>query len=298
MNIAQKYFMVVVKEQSLTRAAEKLYLSPQNLGNHIHRLEKEYGTLFLRKPRFRLTAAGEALFETLQQISVLEKSLSDHIQSLQAQGGGQLRIGIHATRARVLLPQIVPKYRACYPNVFLDFIYQDLETLEQMLEVGELDMLFGVDCKRKPSFLYLQLQQEPIYFAASRNLLRKCGIAQERTSISEQELALFPFLLSPPHSSFRKKIDSYCEKYGLVLQESMRISDFELQLILAAQDIGACFCPQMLLKKLETYSEVLVSLPVEGLHFTNDLCLVTHKLAYQTDELKAFIKLFQQIFNQ
>lgn len=298
MNVAQKYFMVVVKEQSLTRAAEKLYLSPQNLGNHIHRLEEEYGTLFLRKPRFRLTAAGEALFETLQQISVLEKSLSDRIQSLHAQGGGQLRIGIHATRARVLLPQIIPQYRSRYPNVFLDFIYQDLETLERMLEVGELDVLFGVDCKRKPLFLYCELQQEPIYFVASRKLLEEYRIEPRCPSISPRVLSPFPFLLSPPHSSFRKKIDSFCERNNLVLQESMRISDFELQLLLATQDMGACFCPQMLLKKVESYGGALVSLPVEGLRFTNDLCLVTHRLAYQTNELKSFIELFQQIFNQ
>lgn len=65
MNTAEEYFMAVVREKSIARAAEKLYLSQQNLSNSIKRLEQRYGVLFWRKPHFCLTAEGEALYRTL-----------------------------------------------------------------------------------------------------------------------------------------------------------------------------------------------------------------------------------------
>lgn len=74
MKTAFEYFMVVAEEKSISRAAERLYLSSQNLSNYIKRLESEYGILFLRKPQFRLTPAGQALLTALRQISVLEKT--------------------------------------------------------------------------------------------------------------------------------------------------------------------------------------------------------------------------------
>lgn len=75
MNISMQYFMLVVEMQSISKAAERLFVTQQNLSNHIKRLEQQYGVLFTRKPKFMLTPSGEALYETLKQIRVLESNL-------------------------------------------------------------------------------------------------------------------------------------------------------------------------------------------------------------------------------
>ncbi len=47
-----RYFLIVVREGSLNKAAETLFLSPQNLGGIIKNLEKELGvTLLVRTPK-------------------------------------------------------------------------------------------------------------------------------------------------------------------------------------------------------------------------------------------------------
>ena len=54
-----RYFLEVVAEGSVTKAAQKLYISQQSLSEHIARLESEYGVkLFERTPRLHLTYAG------------------------------------------------------------------------------------------------------------------------------------------------------------------------------------------------------------------------------------------------
>ena len=63
MNISLEYFLAVAEEESISRAAERVMVSQQDMSNHIRRLEKQYGLLFERRPRFALTPAGEAVLE-------------------------------------------------------------------------------------------------------------------------------------------------------------------------------------------------------------------------------------------
>ena len=58
MNISLEYFLAVAEEESISRAAERVMVSQQDMSNHIRRLEKQYGLLFERRPRFALTPAG------------------------------------------------------------------------------------------------------------------------------------------------------------------------------------------------------------------------------------------------
>lgn len=50
------YFVELAKELHVTNTAQKLYISQQNLSQHIQRLEQYYGVpLFHRKPKLALT---------------------------------------------------------------------------------------------------------------------------------------------------------------------------------------------------------------------------------------------------
>ena len=300
MNASFEYFMAVVEEENISRAAQKLFLSPQNLNNHIHRLEKTYGTLFIRKPRFQLTPVGQVLYQTLQQIAVLEKNLDARVSECRTDGYGYLRIGIHATRARMLLPYVIPAFRGKYPAVFLDFIYKSQEELEQMLRNGELDAVVGVDSDSDAAFVCHRLFQEPIFFVATRRMLMENGVDPEGDKIRVSQLTRFQYMLSPPQSRIRKKIDRFCKENGLSLNESVRISDYELQLMLASETVGACFCPRMLLRRMSEMNRMaaeenrLCALPIESFAYGFDLCLLTHRLVKPTVALKNFITVFQQ----
>lgn len=146
METAQAYFLVVVQEKSLKKAAQRLFLSPQNLGNHMKRLEDRYGPLFVRRPRFTLTAVGQALAESLWEIRNIEQEFAQRAAQLSQTPQGELRMGLNSSRAQVLLPRLVPTFRQQFPEVTLDFVYGDTQVLEQQLLEGELDLVLGGGC--------------------------------------------------------------------------------------------------------------------------------------------------------
>lgn len=50
MNISLEYFLAVAEEESISRAAERVMVSQQDMSNHIRRLEKQYGLLLSGGP--------------------------------------------------------------------------------------------------------------------------------------------------------------------------------------------------------------------------------------------------------
>ena len=56
------YFIAVVEHESISGAAQSLFITQQTLSSHVAAMEKELGTsLFDRRPKFRLTQAGSSL---------------------------------------------------------------------------------------------------------------------------------------------------------------------------------------------------------------------------------------------
>ena len=76
MKIGFEVFLVVAREMSITKAANELHITQQCASDHIKRLEKEYNVvLFERRPKFRLTQAGEIMLHNLLNIQIMETSM-------------------------------------------------------------------------------------------------------------------------------------------------------------------------------------------------------------------------------
>lgn len=107
MQANQEIFMLVAKEMSISRAAQKAFVSQQCVSDHIKRMEQHYGVkLFTRKPRFQLTEAGASMFASLQKIQALEMSLQNHMAEYASGCRGSFTMGISASRAQVILPRL------------------------------------------------------------------------------------------------------------------------------------------------------------------------------------------------
>ena len=305
MTTGMEYFLVLAEEQSISRAAQRLFVTQQSMSEQMKRLEQIYGAkLFIRRPRFQLTAAGEALLSAARQIRILEQGLTVQLHNIQEKGGGQLRIGIHATRARMFLPQAVEQFYRVFPNVELIFFHDDTRDFEQMLLNGDLDLFFGVDAAPFPEFETISLAEEPIYLIASKSLLeRQLGwdLTLPRNTILPQELEQLPLIFSHDRSNLQQKVDHFFQENSIIPRKILTISDFEAQLMLACRDIGACFCPKLMLQKVQELNNQnpcnpLHVFPVKGLIWTSQLSLVLHRKAYHSPALLTLIRLLRESF--
>ena len=108
MKIGFEVFLVVAREMSITKAANELHITQQCASDHIKRLEKEYNVvLFERRPKFRLTQAGEIMLHNLLNIQIMETSMSRSLAGIAEGTVGGFTLGISTSRAPIILPRVL-----------------------------------------------------------------------------------------------------------------------------------------------------------------------------------------------
>lgn len=299
MNISLEYFLAVAEEESISRAAERVMVSQQDMSNHIRRLEKQYGLLFERRPRFALTPAGEAVLATYRQVRLLEESLEDRLRDLREDTEGTIRLGMHIARARILVPPAAARFCREFPHVRLEVVHGDTAVLEDKLGQGTLHLFLGVDPKERPHVCFTPVGSETVYLVIAGALLDRCfpqGGAGD--TIDETQLSRLPLIFSPTISKTQARITDFFRQHGLATAFQITAGDYDLQLRLAAQGLGACFCPAMHLRDvrhlLEGPEPILRRLYVPDLDVRNKLKLVTNRRMYHPRYLDVFAGILEE----
>ncbi len=113
-------FCYAAQTGSVSKAAERMFLSQPSVSLQIRALEQELGiTLFERRgPRIRLTPEGRVLYELayphVEGIDRLPDLLADRCGSLES---GELDIAAGQSTILYILPQLVRRYREAYPGI-------------------------------------------------------------------------------------------------------------------------------------------------------------------------------------
>jgi DNA-binding transcriptional LysR family regulator len=188
-----RYFVAVAEEQHFGRAAERLGMAQPPLSQSILRLEQQVGcALFTRRPRVRLTAAGEALLAGARRTLAQVEAGVDAARRAGRGEAGRLTVGFAASVVPGVFPGIVRAYREAYPGVELRL--RELATAAQTdaLCDGTIDVGFLRQPAEHPELACEPLLREP--FAAV--LPPRHPLGSTRT-VRLQALAGEPFVHFP-----------------------------------------------------------------------------------------------------
>ena len=96
-----KYFVMIVREQNISKAAERLYLTQPTLTKQMQELENELGAkLFERgKRKITLTEDGLFLYKKAQEIIDLETITKNSFQNKDKKINGEISIACGETYA-------------------------------------------------------------------------------------------------------------------------------------------------------------------------------------------------------
>jgi DNA-binding transcriptional LysR family regulator len=253
------YFLAVAEEKSITKAAEKLYVSQQALSAQIQRLEETLGVaLFDRKPAFRLTAAGERLISYCQTICESERHLIAEMAELGHAGTIRLVIGCTRQRSSIYFPEIWRRYHALHPNVIFSLIERDSDRLVSMVQSGELDVAVVVNAEEDPSYTRLPLTVEPPCCVISRNVIAQHWpdgvedfISKNRYGVDLARIADFPFILLSRNNGLRVSLDAYFKANKITPNVLFETSIHELVYKLSARGSGVGIMSRMFFSKKE-----------------------------------------------
>lgn len=311
MKATYHYFLVIAEELNITKAAKRLYISQQCLSNHLRRLEDEMNAqLFVRKPIPRLTPAGEALAKHLKTVQKLENSIHDEIAEINNNNKGHLHIGIHSSRARILLPLLAEHYGDQLSQIKINIMDGMTADFERKLQNGELDAYIGLNPPMNPEFKTYLLMKESVLLGISDILLRQyfgdrsdALLAQAEVGVDIREFENVPFIINHQDSNLTSAINVVMSQLGIHINPVFQVNGNDVHIELGCIGTGACFVPEMFVPHVEKINQTLIGAQskmhvfrLNNFSELNRLCLVHYKEQYMFSALRTFLLLTQQLF--
>lgn len=176
MDLSQlKNIVTIAEERSISKAAEKLYISQPALSQQLSKLEAKLGTpLFLRnKQNCSLTQAGEIYVRNATKILAIQKETYNQIYDLTSCRKGSISIGLSPGRSPFIVSDVLPEFLKEFPDVTVKVLDRHFFQIESMLMRGDLNLGFSMltdeEVSSKTPFSYISLGQEDLYVIISRD---------------------------------------------------------------------------------------------------------------------------------
>lgn len=188
-----RYFLTVVREESITKAAEVLHITQPTLSRQLSQLEEEVGvTLFTRGAR-KITLTNEGILlrrraeEILQLVDKTEKELAEQDEQVE----GKISIGCGEIASVQLLPKLFQSFREKYPQVSFDIFTATADLVKEQMEKGLLDMGLLLEPIDVEKYEYIRLKKKDQWVV----LMRPEDPLAQKESITPQDLCSLPLIL-------------------------------------------------------------------------------------------------------
>jgi len=276
-----EYVYAVYKEQSFTRAAEKLYVSQPCLSAAIKKIEEEIGMpLFERRySSVRPTKIGYEYIAAAEKIMEIERDFAAKAGDMGRAEWGEVSVGGSNYVASYILPHIVGRFRRLFPKIEVSIIETGSVELAKKLDEEELDLVIDSFDSRDVSHEFYPLLKEKILLAVPS--ANACNVGLEEFRITPDDifegrvtLEEVPkvsverfcdeqfILLKNGNSMYRHAVESF-GKCGFEPKVSFRLDQLMTAYRLAASGNGICFVSDTIFK-YHRFNDDILLYNVEG----------------------------------
>ncbi len=258
-----RYFLAVAKEQSISKAAEYLFIAQPSLSKQMQNLEKEIGTqLFIRGSRkITLTETGVLLKKRAEEMIELYDKTAAELRAPTAEITGDIYIGGGESYAVDTIAIVAKSLRSEYPNIKFHFFSGDTEEVMLRLDKGLIDFGILVEPADLSKYEYLRLPQKDTWGV----LMRKDSPLAAKDFVAAEDLYAVPLIRSR-HTMNKNEVSDWFKKdtdklniaatYNLLFNASLLVKEglgYAIgldKIINTSGDSELCFRPFM--PKLES----------------------------------------------
>lgn len=154
-----KYFLAIVKEENIIKAAQALHITQPTLSRQLMDLENELNCkLFNRSNRkITLTNEGFILYKRAQEIITLVDKTTTELKNIPNEVQGDIYIGAGESDTIRLLAKTMYKIQQNYPNIRFHIISGNIDDLSYRLNNGILDFCIFFEAPNLEQYNYLKL---------------------------------------------------------------------------------------------------------------------------------------------
>lgn len=297
------YIKTIADTQSISKAAEELFIAQPSLSQALQRIERELGThLFIREPRgMKLTYAGEKYYLMAKEILDIYSDFKSEITHINELKAGRLVIGIARYMGMNILPNILPKFNKNYPNIEIIIREENTRVLENLVLGGNVDFALTHVHKKEMNekINYEILKEDEFLLVTPKAYLKdsdKIKVKDGKSYVDLRDLEGEKFILLDINKGIRKVQDRTKKSYGINPEVVFTTKNFETAKRLAANGMGITIIPKDYLNIFsqdKSYDSFNLSGTEENIWYT---AILTIPDIYKSQATKVFIDEVKRFF--
>ena len=296
-----EYIVKIDDEHSITRAAEKLFVTQSALNQQLLRLEKELGApLFHRsKVDMRPTEIGQVYLDNAREILRIKQRTYNLINDMTDAKKGRLSIGFTPGRGSEMFTHVYPSFHQAYPNVIVEPHELSVHRQQQMISQGNLDIGFQTLSERqRTDSEYIKLGEEEIFLLVPSIHPAAEQLAATQTASAPfpiANLTLFqyePFVLMYKESTIRAITDEIFRKSGFTPNVLFETASNNTVLSMIEANLCCGVVPEYYVRRLPKG----ISCFAFPTHPSRDIAANYRKNGYLSEAAKYFIELVRNFW--
>ena len=207
-------FSLVVELESVSRAAERLFVAQPVVTAHVRSLEERLGAELLYRDgrRMRPTEAGQTVYRWAQDVLTRSREMAREIGGLADGTRGSAVVASSMTAGSYLLPGVLTGFQRERPEAAITVDISDPEHALRAVESGQADLavvIEDVEFIRSPKLQHEQLGEEDVVLVtAPESEPREASVPIDR-------LVTLPFVCSPPGLTRRLLVERRLREHGV-----------------------------------------------------------------------------------
>lgn len=220
-----RYFLTVVREENITKAAEVLHITQPTLSRQLAQLENTLGVqLFIRGTR-KIVLTNEGMLmrrraeEILELVDKTERELMEQDEELE----GVVAIGCGDLKAVQLLPEIIRNFREIYPKVTFELYTATADYVKDRMDRGLIDIGLLLEPINMDKYDFIRLNQKEKWVVS----MHPDAPLAKKDYVTAEDLAGVP-LMMPHRLNVQSELaswfgDSY-EKLNVIFKSNLPVN--------------------------------------------------------------------------
>lgn len=266
-----EYFVRVAEAGSFLRAAIMLGISQPTLSRQIRLLETDIGQRLLHRTGrgVALTEAGTCFLLHCKKILEEWRVALQHLRQVQAVPAGRVRVGVTASLAKSITPELVHRVLRDLPGCTITVTDGLSAELRERLLDGEVDLavLYSADQSSKLDWETLSREE----------MMLVCGPQMRAAlppAVAFAELAKFPLVLPAVPNPIRMLLQSHCRRHKVELSIVAEVNAVESLVAMVSKRDCFSVLPRSRALQAAQQGELFLS-RIHSPAVLNRLCLAT-----------------------
>lgn len=183
----KEYVLAVLREQSFTKASQKLFVSQPSLSSTIKRIEDKVGSPIFDRSNspISLTEVGKKYVEYANLIEQKEKEFNLFLSDSLNLFSGKVRIGGSSLFSSFILPELIADFNKKYPQIKFRIFEDNTKNLLNKLETGEVDVILDNAEVKDGNILSTPYMQENLLLAVPKKFEINENLKLERLTADD-----------------------------------------------------------------------------------------------------------------